>query len=607
MKWRSRGVLLVATLSLVAMGVLEKPVVAAGDGQLRSEVIKPTQGRYGSVPFHLTSAGVLHLGAGTLPEYKDLHLLSGFSGQLLAAVTKAYLHQNNIMGDDMDKISSRITKVVFDGPVVAPVNAKELFENLKSVTTYEHFDRLDTHQTVNMAHMLADNYLLTSLDLSHFDTSQVTTTNNLFMFASSMPNIDVTNLDLDKDTDIHDMFWGMTALHELDLSHQTFRNVKNASLMISHTSIQRVNLAHAAPKVVNGLKQIFVAADTLAEVTLGPQAQTGQELAISPAPRNDQFTGNWQAVGTGTVKNPLGKKYSDNRLIGNDPTAGRQVETYVWEPVNREISVTPPAIVPPTVVPPTVVPPTVEPPKPGPEPIVPPQPGPTSQPVTLQYLDEADQPLANERQMRGKIGETYRAIPLEFTGYRLRRVTGRTVGTFGVAPQMVTFRYAQDTHAGGSGNTIAPLKSVVYAKRRVGLYATPNFNRHQVKHWYGRQARTRRPMFVVTGLARSRSGLLRYRVRDVNHHSKTAGMTGYLTARPAWVTSVYYQHKLAKVRVLNPQGVNVYHNRSLRGKTTHIRQGHYLRIRKIVAYHRARRFEIQRGGYVTANKKLVIW
>lgn len=594
MKWRSRGILLITTLSLVVVGALGRPVVAASDVRLPPEAVKPTQGRYGSVPFRLTSAGVLHLGAGTLPEYHDLHLLSHMTGQLLAAVTKAYLHQTNIMGDDMDKLAPLITKVVFDGPVVAPVNCQELFSNLTRVTAYEHLDKLDTHQTQNMVRMFSINARLTSLDLSQFDTSQVKTTNSMFMAVTHMATIDVTSLNLDQDTDIHAMFWGMRALHALDLSHQTFPNVQQADLLVSQSGIQRVNLSHAAPKIRNGLKNMFVLTEGVSELTLGPHAQTGQALAISNAPTNNQFTGCWQAVGAGTVKNPLGKKYPNGELIGNDPVAGSKVETYVWEPVNREL--------------PTVVPPTIVPPDPGPEPILPPRPEPVpvAQPVMVRYLDEAGQPLAKERRLRGNIGAPYRATPLAFTGYRLKRVTGQPVGTFGVVTRMVTFHYVQDRQTGGAGNAIAPLKSVVYAKRRVGLYAKPDFDRRQVKHWYGRQSRTKRPMFVVTGLARSKAGHLRYRVRDVNHHSRTAGMSGYLTTRSPWVTSVYYQQMMGSVRVLNPQGINVYRRRSLRGKRVHIRRGRLIKVSRIVSYHRAMRFELRQGGYVTANKKLVI-
>ncbi len=73
------------------------------------------------------------------------------------------------------------------------------------------------------------------------------------------------------------------------------------------------------------------------------------------------------------------------------------------------------------------------------------------------------------------------------------------------------------------------------------MYKNGTFKKSERIAKYPKQKRVDRPMFVVTGYAHSSDGILRYKVRDVNHGSKTAGKTGYITANRKYVTKVYYQ------------------------------------------------------------------
>lgn len=230
----------------------------------------------------------------------------------------------------------------------------------------------------------------------------------------------------------------------------------------------------------------------------------------------------------------------------------------------------------------------------------------TAQPVTVRYLDDRSQPLAPDRRLTGELGTAYRASAMAFSGYRLAKTSGQVTGTFTTEAQQVTFHYEPDLVTGGDGDGIAPISTVVYATKKVGLYRYKNFSTQTRQHWYAQQKRTHRPMFVVTGFATSKHGHLRYRVRDVNHRSKTAGKVGYLTANRSYVRSVYYATKPSRIRVLNPKGINSYRQSALTGKKQHYRQGTTLRVKKIVKYRKTTRFVLATGGYVTANKKLVI-
>ncbi|TGD18501.1 DUF5776 domain-containing protein [Levilactobacillus suantsaiihabitans] len=154
--------------------------------------------------------------------------------------------------------------------------------------------------------------------------------------------------------------------------------------------------------------------------------------------------------------------------------------------------------------------------------------------------------------------------------------------------------------------TVAAKKSAIYGLKTLYLYQKPTFKQSQRIVKYAKAKRSQRPMFVVTGYARSNVGLLRYQVKDVNHNSKTAGKTGYITARTDFVGPVYYQKVAKRIKVLSKSGINVYKNLNLTGKVKNVKQGKTLKVIAIKHHNLTTRFVLQNGQYITANKKLVM-
>ncbi|WP_258115769.1 DUF5776 domain-containing protein [Levilactobacillus yiduensis] len=154
--------------------------------------------------------------------------------------------------------------------------------------------------------------------------------------------------------------------------------------------------------------------------------------------------------------------------------------------------------------------------------------------------------------------------------------------------------------------TIAPKRSAVFGLKTFYLYQNPTFKKSQRIVKYAKAKRTQRPMFVVTGYAHSKAGLLRYQVKDVNHNSKTAGKTGYVTAKKDFIAPVYYQKVAKQIKVLSKSGINVYKNMDLTNQTKHVKQGKTLTITGIKRHNLTTRFILSNGQYVTANKKLVM-
>ncbi len=154
--------------------------------------------------------------------------------------------------------------------------------------------------------------------------------------------------------------------------------------------------------------------------------------------------------------------------------------------------------------------------------------------------------------------------------------------------------------------SIAKKGQAVYALNKIHLYQKATFGKTQRVASYVKKPRINRPMFVVTDYLYSNAGRLRYRVRDVNHHSPTAGKKGYITANWQYVRPVYYTAKHSTLTVINPTGVNEYRSRNLAGKVRNFKQGTRIKVTGFVKHRLTTRYRLANGHYITGNRKLVI-
>ncbi|GHP14913.1 hypothetical protein YK48G_23380 [Lentilactobacillus fungorum] len=267
-------------------------------------------------------------------------------------------------------------------------------------------------------------------------------------------------------------------------------------------------------------------------------------------------------------------------------------------------------------------------------------------PVIVRYVD-ADNPsqvIAPEKIVNGNVGDTYDVsgpqYKLTIPTYTFKDVQGPLRGTFDAEKgAIVYYRYTRNQspipnppinpvnptpipepsgpNGDGSGTITAtepaqPSKSeivkkgsAVYALKKIYLYKNKNFKKNERLASYTRKPRINRPMFVVTDTAKSKNGNLRYLVKDVNHHSKTAGKIGYITAKWAYVRPVYYQGKHQTLTVIAARGVNEYKNKNLTGKVKNFKQGTRLKVKGFVKHNLTTRYKLSNGHYITGNRKLV--
>lgn len=135
----------------------------------------------------------------------------------------------------------------------------------------------------------------------------------------------------------------------------------------------------------------------------------------------------------------------------------------------------------------------------------------------------------------------------------------------------------------------------VYAKRTMRLHSNVNFTKPLRS--YKKQSRTKAPSFKVLGVAYSKNGAKRYKVKG-----------GYITANPKFVTNLYYQSNTKKIK---PIVGNIYGYRQSKftgsKRIVKYKKGHQLNVRRIVTSGKITRYQLTNGLYVTANKQLVQW
>ncbi|WP_244593794.1 lectin-like domain-containing protein, partial [Apilactobacillus micheneri] len=143
-------------------------------------------------------------------------------------------------------------------------------------------------------------------------------------------------------------------------------------------------------------------------------------------------------------------------------------------------------------------------------------------------------------------------------------------------------------------------KTIVYPIKSMNLYRNNYFNKKNLIRHYTNKPMINKPIFVVDGHDKSSTGLLRYKIHEMNHKNRI----GYITVRKDYVLPVYETKVPKYVTVINPGGANSYKKKNLTRMVKHYRQGNVLRVKGIVWNKRSTRYVLNDGKFITANKTL---
>ena len=144
----------------------------------------------------------------------------------------------------------------------------DMFMNMENLTSL-NLSNFDTSQVTDMEYMFAGVPSLTTLNLSNFDTSKVMDMSYMF---SSMPNLttlDLSNFDTSKVMDMSNMFDGMSDLTMLDLSNFDTSNVTNMNYMFNNmSSLTTLDLSNFDTSKVRDMYAMFSGMSSLTTLDL---------------------------------------------------------------------------------------------------------------------------------------------------------------------------------------------------------------------------------------------------------------------------------------------------------------------------------------------------
>ena len=116
----------------------------------------------------------------------------------------------------------------------------------------------DTSQVTNMRYMFYDMQNLTALDLSNFDTSKVTDMNAMFYRVINLTTLNLSNFDTSMVTDMEEMFYVMNNLTSLDLSNFDTSQVTNMGWMFRDMlNLTSLNLSNFDTSKVTNMSHMF--------------------------------------------------------------------------------------------------------------------------------------------------------------------------------------------------------------------------------------------------------------------------------------------------------------------------------------------------------------
>ena len=117
------------------------------------------------------------------------------------------------------------TDIAFVGKkIFAPVNSSYLFYNLSKLKTLD-MSGFNTSNVTNMSYMFYNSSALTSIDVSGFNTSNVTNMSSMFRSCLALTSLDVSGFNTSNVTNMGYMFSSCSALTSLDVSGFNTSNV----------------------------------------------------------------------------------------------------------------------------------------------------------------------------------------------------------------------------------------------------------------------------------------------------------------------------------------------------------------------------------------------
>ena len=142
-------------------------------------------------------------------------------------------------------------------------NMREMFCGCSNLTNLD-LSNFNTKNVTDMIGMFYGCSNLTNLDLSNFNTKNVTDMNEMFANCSNLTNLDLSNFNTKNVTNMMGMFYGCSNLTNLDLSNFNTKNVTDMSRMFANCSnLTNLDLSNFNAQNVTDMSEMFEKTDKL--------------------------------------------------------------------------------------------------------------------------------------------------------------------------------------------------------------------------------------------------------------------------------------------------------------------------------------------------------
>ena len=175
---------------------------------------------------------------------------------------------NNTPG--WNKIARKVVEVSFDGFADArPTTTCAWFKDMEKLRTISFLFRLNTSLVTNMNSMFED-CSMKSLDLSDFDTSNVTSMKNMFSNCRNLKNLDISSFNTSNVTNMNSMFENCGALTTLDIRNFDTSNVTDMGDMFAYCyDLTTLDLRHFNTSKVTNMAEMFFFCISLQNIAVG--------------------------------------------------------------------------------------------------------------------------------------------------------------------------------------------------------------------------------------------------------------------------------------------------------------------------------------------------
>lgn len=156
-----------------------------------------------------------------LIEYTDINDIKSESKYLDFSLLNNFTENNS---------NIKICKISNFNLTAFDYNLVDMFSNCYNLEAVD-LSNFDTSNITSLAWTFSNCYKLNNVNLNGFNTSNVTIMYNMFQTCKSLTDLDLSNFNTKKVTNMEEMFNGCNKLKNLDISGFDFSSVKNSNRM----------------------------------------------------------------------------------------------------------------------------------------------------------------------------------------------------------------------------------------------------------------------------------------------------------------------------------------------------------------------------------------